>query len=427
MLYADLLSDALGQETYRFYSAPHKRSELKKTYNEIVKLSKDSPSYIIPPTEDTRNFAIQLKENSLFLQDTLEKLQSGDITSAFSYKEVSVADPYALSAEIDTDDHANLPDNFEIQIDQLAKPQVNTSDFVYHDTTRITPGQYTLLLHIAGQDYPYTLEFSSKQNNEMILTKLAQAFNQSPAPVTASTNYDKNHEKIRLVLKSDQTGSKDGQPIFSLEDLSYPSNAKGLIDFFHLNHVSQHAENSLFYINEKEQTTLANEFTLNNSLRLTLHHETTEPVQVTFEGSSSRVLHSMNTLADTYNSLIYMSYHQGDPPKLAALMLHDLRSLFSTDASALEACGIQFDAEGYMQIDEAKATPAVKNGDFERLFGQGNAVGNNIIKKSHIFTIDPLKYLENKIMVTYPNPTKEHFANPYLTSLYSGLLFNSCC
>ena len=52
---------------------------------------------------------------------------------------------------------------------------------------------------------------------------------------------------------------------------------------------------------------------------------------------------------------------------------------------------------------------------------------NNIIKKSQIFTMDPLKYLENKIMVTYPNPTKEHFANPYLTSLYSGLLFNSCC
>lgn len=427
MLYADLLSDALGQETYRYYSAPHKRSELKKTYNEIVRLSKDSPSYIIPQTEDTKKFAIQLKENSLFLQDTLEKLQSGDITSAFSYKEVSVDDSSALSAEIDTDDHANLPDNFEIQIDKLAKPQVNTGDYVYPDTIRITPGQYTLLLHMDGQDYPYTLEFSSKQNNEMILTKLAQTINHSSVPITASTNYDKKHEKIRMVLKSEQTGSPDGQPIFSLEDLSYPSNAKGLIDFFHLDHVSQNAENSLFYINDKEQTTLANEFTLNNSLRLTLHHETTEPVHVTFEGNSARVIHSINTLADTYNSLIYMSYHQGDPPKMAALLLHDLRGLFSSDASTLKDCGIQFDEEGYMLVDETQAAVAVKSGDFERLFGQGNDVGNNIIKKSQIFTMDPLKYLENKIMVTYPNPTKEHFANPYLTSLYSGLLFNSCC
>ena len=112
---------------------------------------------------------------------------------------------------------------------------------------------------------------------------------------------------------------------------------------------------------------------------------------------------------------------------MAALLLHDLRGLFSSDASTLKDCGIQFDEEGYMLVDETQAAVAVKSGDFERLFGQGNDVGNNIIKKSQIFTMDPLKYLENKIMVTYPNPTKEHFANPYLTSLYSGLLFNSCC
>ncbi|HPF29307.1 MAG TPA: hypothetical protein PLZ77_04270, partial [Lachnospiraceae bacterium] len=38
--------------------------------------------------------------------------------------------------------------------------------------------------------------------------------------------------------------------------------------------------------------------------------------------------------------------------------------------------------------------------------------------------LNPMAYADMR-MVAYKNPLKTHFANPYVTSAYSGMLFNS--
>lgn len=427
MIYSQILSGYLGQEVYRNHASIHKKSELKKIYSDIVKISKNSPSYLIRPSENTHSFAIQLKEGSLSLQGTLEKLQNGGVSSAFSYKEVLSDNVDALTATIDTDDHSHLPNDFTVEIHQLAKPQINTGDYMYPDTSRLGNGSYTINLTVEEETYPIELTLGHKENNGQVLHKLVQAINHSPAPITASTNYDKKHEKIRLVLKSDHTGSADGEPVFSCSDVSSPSGSKGLVDLYNLNHISQFAENSSFEINGKAKSTIANEFTLNNALHLTMRQTTQEPIHITFASNSERIMSEVNTLADIYNSLVNLSYHQGDPPKLASLMLHDLKGLFSTAKPDLKECGITFDTEGYMQVDTETAHKAAQIGRFETLFGKDNAVGTNAIRRSKMLSMDPMKYIEDKVVVTYPNPEKEHFANPYMTSIYSGMLFNICC
>lgn len=427
MIYSQLISSYLGQEIYRNSTSTHKKSELKKVYSDIVKISKDSPSYLIRPSEDTQSFAIQLKEGSLSLQGILEKLQNGGGNSAFSYKEVLCDNKDALSATIDTEDHSKLPGSFTVEIHQLAKPQINTGDYVYHDTFRMDTGSYMMNLTVEEETYPIELTLDRKETNEQVLNQLMQTINRSPAPITASTNYDKKHEKVRLVLRSDHTGSADGKPIFSCSDVSAPSGSKGLVELLRLNHISQFAENSSFEINGTEKSTIANEFTLNNALHVTMHQTTQVPIHITFASNSQRILSEIHTIADIYNSLVNLSYHQGDPPKLASLMLHDLKGLFSTARSDLKECGITFDTEGYMKIDEETAHSAALEGHFEALFGEDNIVGSNAIKRSKIFSLDPMKYIEDKIIVNYPNPQKEHFANPYMTSIYSGMLLNICC
>lgn len=427
MIYSQLISGYLGQEVYRNHTSTHKKSELKKIYSDIVKISKSSPSYLIHSSEKTQSFAIQLKEGSLSLQETLAKLQNGGVGSAFSYKEVLSDNKEALTATIDTKDHSQLPNDFTVDIHQLAKPQINTGDYVYRDTSRMNAGSYSMNITLEEENYPIEISLNQKESNEQVLKQLMQAINRSPVAVTASTNYDKKHEKVRLVLEADHTGSADGEPVFSCLDTSAPSGSKGLVELFHLNHISQFAQNSSFEINGKKKSTIANEFTLNNALHLTMHQTTQSPIHITFASDSERILSEINSLADIYNSLVNLSYHQGDPPKLASLMLHDLKGMFSTAKPDLRECGITFDTEGYMQVDTDTAHTAAQMGRFETLFGEENSVGSHAIKRSKMLSLDPMKYIEDKVVVTYPNPEKEHFANPYMTSIYSGMLFNSYC
>ena len=111
MIYDYLVSSYAHQENLR-YSAVHKKSELKKTYCDIVKISKTSPSYLINASKETQKFALSLKENSLILQHTLANLQSNSLTSPFSYKQVISDNEDVLTAEISTKDHTNLPEPF---------------------------------------------------------------------------------------------------------------------------------------------------------------------------------------------------------------------------------------------------------------------------------------------------------------------------
>lgn len=428
MIYNYLISDYVNQERYKNYSAERKKEDLKKTYFDIVKLSKDSPSYIIKPTEEAQAFAIQLKEGSLTLQETLEQLQNGGLSSAFSYKEVHCDQPNVLSVQIDTSDHSKLPDDFKMEINHLAKPQINVGNYTYRDSHRLEAGTYVIQMDLEDQIFEFSFDIPSKLSNEQILRGISRRLNSSDADISATTSYDKDHEKIRLSIKTNNTGMIDGTNPLSIKDISYPSGSRGLVELYDLNHIEQNASNSSFLINDEEKSTIANEFTLNNSLHLTMHQTTSEPLTVSFLSNSDRIMTEMEQLQETYNGLVNLSYHpSSDPNKFATHMLNDLKNLFSIAKNELAQCGITFNADGYMEVAEDIAQPAAAAGKFEKIFGQDNQMASQAIKQSKMFTLDPMRYIEDKIIVNYPNPRKEHFANPYMTSIYSGMLFNNYC
>lgn len=427
MIYNYLISDYVSRENSRYYSSTHKKAELKKIYSDIVKISKESPSYLINPSKETQEFVLQLKENSMFLQNTLLKLQNGGLNSAFSYKEVISDNEEALTVTINTEDHSKLPEPFSIQINELATNQVNTGAYVYKDTTKLGKGTYKFNIVVDGKDYLFQLKLKDKTPNHEVLSHIAQTINRSPAPLKSYTDLSKNNEKVRLVIQSEDTGSPDGSPIFTCNDISHPTNFLGCVDYFELDYVSQTPNNSSFNINGEEKHSLANEFTLNNALHLTIHQTTETPIHVDFASNSAYIMTEVDTIANTYNQLVRLSYNQGNPPHLAAKMSHDLRGFFSSSRETLKEFGITFDKEGYMQIDTELASKAAQQGQFQLLLGSKDTLGSHVIKQAQAFSIDPMKYIEGKVMVAYPNPMRENFANPYMTSIYSGMLFNSYC
>jgi len=50
---------------------------------------------------------------------------------------------------------------------------------------------------------------------------------------------------------------------------------------------------------------------------------------------------------------------------------------------------------------------------------------DSILRKTNQISLDPMEYVE-RTMVAYKNPG-HNFATPYMTSNYSGMLFNSYC
>ena len=52
----------------------HKKSELRRIYNSIVKLNKESPLYMLDASRESRQFAVGLKEGARSLHNTIASL-----------------------------------------------------------------------------------------------------------------------------------------------------------------------------------------------------------------------------------------------------------------------------------------------------------------------------------------------------------------
>ena len=68
---------------------------------------------------------------------------------------------------------------------------------------------------------------------------------------------------------------------------------------------------------------------------------------------------------------------------------------------------------------------SLESEDMENLFSGMKNFTSSLLRKSNEITLDPMKYVDKKV-VAYKNPGKS-FANPYTSSIYSGMMFNYYC
>ena len=69
---------------------------------------------------------------------------------------------------------------------------------------------------------------------------------------------------------------------------------------------------------------------------------------------------------------------------------------------------------------------AAGNGSLERLFSDNSKFADTLTKKLSDISLNPMEYL-NKTVVTYPNIMAKKTLNPYVSSIYCGLLYNNYC
>ena len=91
----------------------------------------------------------------------------------------------------------------------------------------------------------------------------------------------------------------------------------------------------------------------------------------------------------------------------------------------LEKLGFVFNESGELSLnDEAFKNSILDESGHAQLSGIRNFT-NSVLRKTDQISLNPIEYVDKKI-VAYKNPG-HNFATPYVTSNYSGMLFNSYC
>lgn len=403
----------------------NKRSELKKVYNDIVNLSRRSPYYKINLSRENQEYTFGVKETALELKSKLKSMQE-DLDSGFQSKSVQVSDENVLSAKLLNEDTEGIPDIIQIKVNSLAAAQVNKGKELLYDSYAFPQGKYNFIAKVKDESYALSYIQKERTTNLEALNNVADFLNQSLPELNAVVESvdGKNYGCIRI--SADMSG-RFGDKRFSFEDME--DYKVGLADFFGLNRIEKAPSYAKFDLNEVDKQTTTNTFTLGNTLHISLHNTGDNPVTLRIVPDSEKILYQVDSVLSTFNNIIGLAKErkqEGSEHYNASKLINEMKNLEKTYSEELTACGFVTMEDGTLELDDSLAAQAAEDGGMESLFKRENGFMSRLMDKSEAIAINPMEYIE-KTIITYPNKDKNVFCNPYITSMYSGLFFNSYC
>lgn len=402
----------------------HKTSELQKIYNTIVHISKQSPLYLLDISLERQTYALNVKDAAMSLYTLLENFSRDDESSIFNKKKSISSNEDAVSATIISDNEPSLPTEFNIQVMQLATKQKNVSNSFRPDTQQLQAGTYQFSIDVEDHTYNFRHTVTAGSTHKDTLRQLCKQINKSDIGVNAYESAEQGSNGLRIVLESDSTGNS-GSPIFTLQDDVYVG-GRGIVEYFNLNQIYRPSTSAKFQIDGKAKESLSNQFTFNKSLTVSLHATTDYPVHITYAPNADKIVNELKTITDSYNHLLSIASEHSTEQRRANKLIYELDSIVYHYMNDLESCGIIRDETGELSIDSFIALQAATDGTIKDLFTHSDKITADLLDQTSQVTINPMDYLDQKIC-TYPNYGSRHYPNPYLTSVYSGMLFNFYC
>ncbi|MCR5793703.1 MAG: hypothetical protein K6G65_11085 [Lachnospiraceae bacterium] len=410
----------------------HKQSELKTIYKSIKNLSKSSPLYKLDLSEDNQRFALNLKDTAISYAKELEAYdfsQEGSV-NFFEQATAQSEDPEAVFANLTSSEFQSLPESINIQINSLASPQINSGEFVsaLYNGGR-SGGTYKIGLKIEDSTYNMTFEVKPSESNESILNNFANFINRQNLDIKSRVVRSENGNYISLETTSLSTGSPDEDTkIFSFSDLGSPPGEPGLVFMFGLDNTTQMPTNAHFVLNGEERSTLSNEFILNGNLEISLQKPTDKEVAINYIADGESILPYIEEFVNGYNRMLDISRSYPSTQGLDKKLANELKNSLYNKRNEMESVGLSFDENDKLVLDSSIALQAIQDGDMEKLFASPDSFTKSLQTKLNSIIINPMNYVD-KTVVTYPNIAKPDIraSQPYITSMYSGMLFNSYC
>lgn len=134
---------------------------------------------------------------------------------------------------------------------------------------------------------------------------------------------------------------------------------------------------------------------------------------------------NVGNLIGGYNSFIKAASEYLDLHPRSGKLLNEMERMSQFYQPDLEKLGFVFNESGELSLnDEAFKNSILDESGHAQLSGIRNFT-NSVLRKTDQISLNPIEYVDKKI-VAYKNPG-HNFATPYVTSNYSGMLFNSYC
>lgn len=395
----------------------HKKSELRSLYHNMVKLNQKKPFYKLSLSDATQSYVIGIKEAAMELK-TSSAFLSEDIDPSTQKMAVSSDSPSSISVSLLTNDYSNLPSEIELQVDQLASPQINQGNMVPAEASRIQPGTHYVTIGKAGGEYQFEIETKPGESNQRIQRRLAMSINNSNIGIHANIIEAGTSSSLQLKSSTSGLGDLDNGLHFTVQS----DTDSELIDYFGLNEITSYPSDAEFVLNGEHQSSNSNHISVNNGIGIELHQTTERPATIKLNPDHTTLLDDVDDFVSYYNNLIDLAHDTKGNPNGSRKLLNEIQHVTRRFHNSLEASGLKVTADGHLEKDEALLVQSAENGQFQELFHQLSDFNHAIHEATGKITLNPMEYVD-KTIVSYPN-TQRNFPNPYMPSIYSGMLFN---
>ncbi len=405
----------------------HKKSELRGVYNSIVKMNKESPLFLIDNSQDTKEFAVTLKESARSLRNTISSLSMENNESMLSKKTVSTSNNNLVEANFigEIDDNTEATD-IELQIDRLATSQTNEGKYLPADELALPPDTYSFDIRSRDIDYEFQFNINEGDTNRDIEEKLSRLITRSNIGVKASTVTTEDG-LIALKLTSDDTGRKANSDLQFIVSDDKTSKRKGAVDYFGLDQISEYPQDAKFRVDGEAQTSPNNNFVIGKNYDVTLKGitEGEETVSIGLKTDVESLTDNISHLIMGYNEFIQNTAKFLDSQPNSKALVREMNSISRGLGHELESIGLSLNEDGQISLDKNLVKQTAEEEDALERFENVRTFANNLLTKANDVSLNPMQYVQ-KTVVAYKNPG-HNFASPYITSNYSGMMFSSYC
>ena len=421
--------------------ATHDAEELKDIYSTIQWKNRFAPLYMADPSPKSIAFAVHLKESANGLKQTIDSL-SGENDELFSMKTAYSDNESLASVEYVAEDaeEEDVPQNFTLEVEHFATPQINTSKFLKaNKPTALTPDSYSFDILTNKLHYELQFNVNEGETNNELQNKLARLINSSDIGVTAKVIEKRGLSALKIT--SDAYGLPyQGERHFTIND-DNTSYSSGVVDYLGLNKSIKEASNAIYTVDGIEESSYSNSFNVHGAYHVTLHPEnkleTTLPAEsikaqadsvnnapksanIGLYPDAESLANNIETFVKGYNHFMggilnNSSEEQANSnsDQLTRLLANDLQKFLSIHSESLEKYGISVNEDatlGYEKTEDITDADAIKG------------FGSHILRKLNSISLDPMEYIDRRICA-YSNPNTS-YPNPYMTSIYTGMLFS---
>lgn len=127
-----------------------------------------------------------------------------------------------------------------------------------------------------------------------------------------------------------------------------------------------------------------------------------------------------------YNELHDIATSHTHNERRAHKLVYELNHIIIPYLDDLSACGIIKTESDSLQYDSARIPSSERSTSLKKLLANKETLSTKLLSQTMQIAINPMDYVDQKIC-TYPNIKSQRFPAPYITSVYTGMLFNTYC